>query len=213
MAAPSTITNPQVFQDTVTFTGGVTTLFARTQLQQDTLAAYPVPLTDLRVHDAFQTVLPGTAANDDLGILGTDFTAACPTVVTQDEKANMGAHSSYGRFMTQLPAEYQAGETVVIRCFAGMKTNVADQSAVIDIEAYKFTGDGGRTGGDICATSAVSINGSTTNSARDFTITASSLSPGDWLDVRVTITIDDDATGTAVIGEIDYIQLLCDIRG
>lgn len=211
MAAPSTITNPQVFQDTCSFPGGVLTTWDRTQLTLDSLAAYPIPLTNLRIHDAFQTVLPGTAADDDLGLLGTAFGTAAPTVVTSDLKNTSG--TQYGRCMVQLPQEYQAGKNVRLRAFAGMKTTVANGTATIDFVAYKLTGDGGITGGDIVSTSATSINGSLTNSARDFVVTATTLSPGDWLDVRVAIAITDSGTGTAVIGEIDYLALLCDVRG
>lgn len=204
-------TDATLFTNDVTFTGTITTKFDRTQLALDNLAAYPIPLTSLRIHNAFQTVLSGTAGTDDLGLLGTAFGTAAPTVVTSDAKAT--TIQQYARFMVQLPQEYQAGETVQIRAFAGMKTTDTDTSATIDLVVYKLTGDGGITGGDICATAAIDISGSTTNSARDFTITSATLGPGDVLDCRIAIDITDGATGTAVIGEIDYLQLLCDVRG
>lgn len=211
MASPSTITNDTIFQGTVNFTGGVTTKWDRSQMAQDDLAVFPIPLTSLRVHDAYQTVLPGTAASDDLALLGTAFGTSAPTVVTSDLKATTG--TQYARFEAMLPECYQAGQTVVLRAFAGMKTTQSDGTATIDFVAYKKTGDGGITGGDIVATAATSINDSTTNSARDFQVTASTLSPGDILDCRVAIAITDSATGTAVIGEIDYLALCCDIKG
>lgn len=209
--ATSTHSGDHVFQGVVTFAGSIATTFARSQLTQETLALFPIPLTSLRVHDAYQTVLPGTAATDDLGLLGTAFGTSAPTVVTSDAKAT--TVTQYARFEVMLPESYQAGETVVLRAFAGMKTTVSDGTATIDFSAYKKTGDGGITGGDIVSTAATSINGSTTNSARDFNVTASTLSPGDILDVRVAIAITDTATATAVIGEIDYLALACDIRG
>lgn len=208
--ATSTHSGDHVFQGAVTFAGSIATTFARSQLTQETLAAFPVPLTDLRVHDAFQTVLPGTAASDDLGLLGTAFGTSAPTVVTSDAKATTVTQRA--RFMCQLPPEYQTGETVVIRIYAGMKTTVSDGTATLDVEAYEMLGSGG-IGSDLVTTSATSINGSLTNSARDFTLTSSGLTAGDWLDVRITIAITDAATATAVIGEIDWIQLCCDIRG
>lgn len=204
-------TEDVVFSGDVKFTGTISTTFDRTLLTEDALSPYPIPLTSLRVHDAYQTVLPGTAGTDDLGLLGTAFATSAPTVVTSDAKAT--TVTQYARFEVQMPAEYQAGESVKIRIFAGMKTTVSDGTATVDLVAYKKTGDGGITGGDICATAATSINASTTNAARDFTITAATLSPGDILDCRIVIAITDTATGTAVIGEIDYIQLLCDVKG
>lgn len=203
-------TEDVVFSGDVKFTGTITTKFTRDQMAQVTLATVPIPLTSLRVHDAYQTVLPGTAASDDLALLGTAFGTSAPTVVTSDLKATSG--TQYARFEVQLPENYEDGETVVLRAFAGMKTTVSDGTATIDFSAYKKTGDGGITGGDIVATAATSINGGTTNSARDFTVTAATLSAGDILDCRVAIAITDTSTATAVIGEIDYLQLLCDVK-
>jgi hypothetical protein len=209
--ATSTHSGDHVFQGTVNFVGGIVSKIERSQFQQEDLAVFPIPLTSLRIHDAYQTVLTGTAGTDDLGLLGTAFGTSAPTVVTSDLKAATG--TQYARFEVMLPESYQTGQTVVLRAFAGMKTTVSDGSATIDFQAYKKTGDGGITGGDIVSTAATSINGSTTNSARDFQVTASTLAPGDILDCRVAIAITDSATGTAVIGEIDYLALCCDIRG
>ncbi len=39
-------------------------------LVQDPLVRFPVNLTDLRIWDAFHTNLPGTAATDDLALIG-----------------------------------------------------------------------------------------------------------------------------------------------
>lgn len=209
--ATSTHSGDHVFQGTVNFIGGVVTKWDRDQMQQETLAVFPIPLTSLRVHDAYQTNLPGTAASDDLGLLGTAFGTSAPTVVTSDAKAT--TVTQYARFEVMLPECYEAGETVVLRALAGMKTTVSDGTATIDFSAYKKTGDGGITGGDIVSTAATSINGSLTNSARDFNVTATTLSAGDILDCRVVIAITDAATATAVIGEIDYLALCCDIKG
>ena len=94
---------------------------------------------------------------------------------------------------------------------AGMTTTVASASATLDVQAYKADRESG-VGADICATAAIDIN-STSWANRDFTITATSLSPGDVLDVRIAVAVVDSATGTAVIASIGAIELLCDIRG
>jgi len=210
MASPSQFTSDVVFQGNTTFSGTVTTQWVRsTQMAQETLVAYPIPLTSLRVHDAIQTNLPGTAATDDLGILGTAFGTSAPTVVTSDAKAT--TVTQYARFTCSVPDRYDAGQTIQMRIFAGMKTTVSDGTATLDLEVYEIAGDGA-IGSDLCSTSATSINGSTTNSARDFTIDGSGLVAGDILDCRITIAITDSSSVTAVIGEIDYIELLCDVR-
>ena len=46
----------------------------------------------------------------------------------------------------------------------------------------------------------------------DFTITPATLSPGDILDVRITVTADDDGDAGVMKACIGSVQLLCDVR-
>ena len=179
-------------------------------LKQDALAIFPVNMTDLRVWDAIQTNLPGTAAADDLALIGTTFGSTAPRVTAGDCKA-LGATSRYARFMVELPECYEAGETVTLSLSAGMVTTVASVSCTVDVECYeidKITG----IGSDLCTTSATTIN-SLVFAAKSFTITPSGLTAGDVLDVRLTIACNDAATGTAVTPTIAGIDLQCDIKG
>ncbi len=182
----------------------------RTQLKQESLARFQIPMTAWRVWDALHTNLPGTSATDDLALIGGTFGTASPTIQTSDLKA-AGATSRYARCLVQLPAEYDDGETVQIRAHAGMKTTVSDTTATIDFEVYESDLEEG-IGADICATAATTIN-STTLADIDFTITSSGLVAGDVLDIRMHVAINDGATGTAVIGMVGNVDLLCDIRG
>lgn len=179
-------------------------------LKQDALAVFPVKFTDLRVWDAFQTNLPGTAATDDLALVGGTFATSPPTISAGDCKA-LGATSRYARFMVELPECYEAGETVTISLSAGMVTTVASVSCTVDVECYEIDKIGG-IGSDLCTTSATTIN-SLVFAAKAFTITPSGLTAGDVLDVRITIAVNDGATGTAVTPTIAGIDLLCDIKG
>lgn len=179
-------------------------------LKQDALAMFPVKFTDLRVWDAFQTNLPGTAATDDLALVGGTFATSPPTISAGDCKA-LGATSRYARFMVELPECYEAGETVTISLSAGMVTTVASVSCTVDVECYEIDKIGG-IGSDLCTTSATTIN-SLVFAAKAFTITPSGLTAGDVLDVRITIAVNDGATGTAVTPTIAGIDLLCDIKG
>lgn len=175
------------------------------------LQAFPIPLTDFRVWDAMQTLLPGTPSADDLGLVGGTFGTATPSIRTEDLKA-LGATNKRARFLVQLPWEYVAGETVTLRFQAGMITTVAGTSATLDCEAYKLQDDpDDAIGSDLVTTSATSIN-SLTFASTDFVITPTSLSPGDILDVRVTIAVNDGASGTAVIAAITSAKLLADVR-
>lgn len=170
---------------------------------------YPLPLLDSRVWDAPMSLLPTTSANDDLGVtIGTWGTSA-PTIRTSDLKA-AGATTRYSRHQFVLPPEYVAGESVVLRINAGMNTTVADTSATVDAVVYENTGS--TISADLCATAAQSIN-SLTAANEDFTITATSLSPGDVLDIRIAVAVNDAATGTAVIAVINSIELILSVRG
>ena len=183
--------------------------YARSNLTQDANAVFAVPWVDLRVWDALATNLPATPATDDLGLVGGTFGSASPKISTGDVKA--AGCTRYARFQFQLPVEYDAGASVTMRLHAGMTTTVADTSATVDVECYKSDGEAG-VGSDICATAAQSIN-SLTDADKDFTITATGLSAGDVLDIRLTITVVDAATGTAVIADIGAIEVLVDIKG
>lgn len=182
---------------------------ARTQLATNTSQPYPIPLTQLRVWDALQTNLPGTAASDDLEITTGTFGTNPARLRTSDAKATTVTQRA--RFIFPIPIEYVAAASFVIRVRSRMITTVSDGTATVDIEAYRHDEDGG-IGSDLCATSAASIN-SLTAGNDDFTITATTLSPGDTLDVRVTIAITDTATGTAVIGQISRIACLLSVQG
>jgi hypothetical protein len=190
--------------------GGIEPAIARSTLDQDDLSVFPILLTSFRVWDALHTNLPGTSATDDLGLIGGTFATASPTIQTSDLKA-AGATTRYARVEVPLPAEYVAGETVTLRFHAGMKTTVADNTATLDVQAYESDLEEGISA-DLCTTAATTIN-SLTMADIDFVITPTALEPGDMLDVRIAVAINDAATGTAVIGIIGSAQLLCDIKG
>ena len=191
--------------------GGIAPLLARSYLEQESLAVYPIPWTWWRVWDALQTNLPGTSATDDLALVGGTFATGSPSIQTSD-LGGSGAVTRYARATIPLPAEYVAAETVVLRFSAGMVTTVADQSATLDVQAYLADREAG-IGADICATAATTIN-STTLADKSFTITATTLSPGDLLDVRIAVLVDDDGDGGAgITGIIGAAELLVDIKG
>lgn len=189
---------------------GIAAQTRATILKQDANAIFPINLTTLRVWDAYQTNLPGTAATDDLALVGGTFATAPPTISAGDLKA-AGATTRYARCEVRLPECYEAGETVTIAISAGMKTTVASSSCTVDVEAYKLDKISGISA-DLCATAATSIN-SLTFATKSFTITSTALTAGDVLDVRIAIACNDAATVTAVTPTIAAIDLLCDIKG
>lgn len=182
--------------------------FARTQLVQNTVQVYGIDPTMLRVWDNLASLLPTTAAADDLGIVEGTFGSDFPTVQTSDAKATTVTQRA--AFLYTIPPEYDAAETFQIIARANMVTTVSDGTATLTYEVHKHDGDGA-VGANLCS-AAQSIN-SLTVAEKTFTITATDLSPGDQIIVRETIAITDTATGTAVIGEVVKRWLAMDIRG
>lgn len=203
------IPNDVVVQGSLSVTG-TKPPYARSELTQHDNAVFAVPLTLFRTWDALATNLPATPANDDLGLvtgtLGTDG----PSLQTGDLKA-AGSTTRYARVQVRLPAEYVSGQTVTVRASAGMLTTVADVAATLDVQAYRVERDGG-VGSDLCSTSAQDIN-DLTLANMDFNITATTLTPGDLLDIRLAVLVNDGATVTAVTGIVAAVELLCDIKG
>jgi len=210
MVAAARFTDVSISETLTIPEDGISSQTRDTILKQDANSIFPVMLDSLRVWDAYQTPLPGTAAADDLAVIGGTFATAPPTISAGDVKA-LGATTRYARFQVQLPECYEAGETVKIVLYAGMVTTIADVSCTIDIQAYKLDNIGGISA-DLCATAAITIN-SLVFAAKEFVITPSGLVAGDIFDVRVAIASNDAATGTAVKPTIAAIQLTADIKG
>ena len=194
-------------------TGDITPKKAKTSiLAQTDLAKFPIPLTDFVTWDAMGSPLPSAGANDDLGLVGGTHGTNTPALQADDHKAEGSAQVNYGRVLVQLPWNYVAGQTVQLRFMAGMITTVASTDATLDIQVYKQEDDPDDAIGSDLASAAVADNmNSTTFANIDFTITATSLSAGDILDVLLSTSVDDTGTGTAVIAAVSYAQLLCDV--
>lgn len=179
---------------------------SRAALVQDDLKPYPVRLSDLKIWDALHTNVPGTPANDDLGLVTGTLATDAPTVQTGDSKA--ASTTRYAGFEVVIPPEYVAGESAEVVINAGMKTTVADTSADLDLEVYREAAPTV----DICGTAQQSIN-SLTAANKTFNLTSTNLVPGDVLLCRVKLAIVDTATVTAVIGKINSIIPKLDIKG
>lgn len=181
--------------------------WARSTLTEDALQPYPIKIADLRVWDAPTTnAVATTAANDDLAVVYNTFGTASPSVESGDGKATTITRKV--GFQFTVPPEYVSAGDLKVRLNAGMKTTVSDGTATIDVQAYRAAAPTV----DICATSATSIN-SLTAANKDFTLTATDVVPGDLIDIVVTIAVTDSATVTAVIGKVNLITLLADIKG
>lgn len=180
----------------------------RSDLSQDAEMLQPLNLGNWRVFDALQTVLPGTAASDDLGIVGGTHGTNFPFISTGDVKA--AGCTRKARFVTSIRAEFVREGSLFIRARAGMVTTVADVSATIDFSVFK-AGGAVVSGSDLVTTAAISIN-SLDWDDYDFAFNSAGLIESDELDILATIVVADSATATAVIAGFRAF-LGCTIRG
>ena len=172
------------------------------------LQAFNVPWTIWRTWDAVGTNLPGAAANDDLGLVGGTFGTNHISIQAGDVGGTTSTR--YARGVIALPWEYVAAQTVTIRCYAGVQTTVCDGSCTLDVEAYIMDGDY-TLGADVVSTTATTMN-STSFANLDFSCTATNLSPGSQLDVRLTVDYADTGDAGVMIPTIGLVQLLADVR-
>lgn len=148
---------------------------------------------------------------DDLAIGAGAFGTGLPYIHTGNVKS-MGAVTRYARTTFTLPPEFVPAGACQIRLASGMLTTVADTSAVIDCEAYKTARNTLKTGSDLVTSSNGNIN-STSFVESSFIVNASGLVAGDVLDIRVTITVNDAGSVTAVEGAIAHAEMLLSVKG
>lgn len=213
MAYVTSLPGDLIVPGTANIAGGISPLLARTSvLAQTDLAIYNIPWTAWRVHNAMHTNLPGTAADDDLALIGGTFGTASPSLQSQDSGG--ATTTGYARAQVALPWNYVTGQTVQLLFHAGMLTRVADASATLDVQCYETDEEVGLVGSptDLYAASSQSIN-TTTFADYTFSLTATSLAAGDLLDIRIIISITDAGdAGDGITGTIGAAQLLCDVR-
>jgi hypothetical protein len=133
-----------------------------------------------KVWDAMQTNLPGTPAADDLGLVTGTYLSAAPIIKSVDFGGT--STTAYARRQISVPEDYALGTNLTLKILAGMIEEVADTSAVVDVEAVIPTTD---ATSDMCTTAAQSIN-SPTESLKSFSLSGATIgNPGDSLDIRI----------------------------
>lgn len=190
--------------------GQITGNVARANMVIDTTVVQRIPLSLLRVWDAFGTNLPAVGSSDDIGLAAGTFGTAIPYLKSQDMNA-ANSVTEYARFQVTLPPEYVAYSQVYLRACMGMLTVAASVANSIDFEAYICARSTLVSGSDIVTTSAQS-NLTTTLADKDFTLTSSALTAGTTLDVRVTMACNS-ATASSHFAVCSHIELIYNIKG
>lgn len=181
----------------------------RVKMEQRTNSRFVIPFTDLRVWDAITTLLPSAGGTDDLGLINGTWGSAPPSIQTGDVK-NVGC-TRRARFLMKVPNDFETNATLTIRATAGMVTTIASGGATLDVEAWRIDADGTLGAADLYPDAALSIN-TLAPATKDFVLDTTTITAGDLIDVRITITITDVATVTAVIGAIWLLELQADVR-
>jgi hypothetical protein len=180
----------------------------REMMEQNT-DIFPQSIEGWRKFDDVSATLPNAATGSHLGLIAGTFGTAASEVRTSDSKNTTVTQKA--RRTDKMPQHFVEGTaTSRYRVHVGMMTTVASSSATVDVSIYKVDDDG-TVGSDLVSTSAQSIN-SLTDADKDFSFDSSALSPGDVLDIQVTIAITDSATGTAVIGLLRKSAIVCTVQ-
>jgi hypothetical protein len=205
MSSPTTFPGDVIVPGNLRVGGSITPTLERDQILAIEERVATLPWSLFRIHDNIAGLPPAAAASDDLGLvagaLGTNF----PSLQSVDFGGT--STTAYIRGQIPVPADYVAGQTFKIRFHAGMLV-VADTTCTLDIVCYKSDTEDG-VGADLASAAVANNIKSATFADVDFTITSTSLSPGDFLDVRIVITGVDAGNAapliTAVIGLIQLV--------
>lgn len=177
----------------------------RSDLTEEALVPYNVPLYTLRAADlnALAIAEPAGGSGDHYLVLNAN------TVVLRGISPNSDTQTDVSYLQFLLPPEYVAAGDVKVRINCKY-TSAPGTAGTVDVEAFKVTLTTGAIGADLCETAAQDLTAS--GVATDFVITATTLSPGDVLNIKIT-TVFQDSDGAVGEAEIGSIQMLLDIKG
>lgn len=149
------------------------------------MAAFQLNLLDVKLPTGLQ--LAATAA---AGVFGLALTAGT-SLVLNGEAANNNTKTDVGVINVRLPDSYQAGQDLVVTFNANIVIGSGTAGTkTIDLEAFELTG--GAAGSDLCETAAQTLTNSAANYA--FTITGDNLAPGDLLQLKFTVVLQETAS-------------------
>ena len=205
MASATNFPGDIIVPGNIRVSGNISPLKAKSDVLSLVEHTWTVPWTLWRVHDAMQTNLPGAAADDDLGLIGGTFGTGVPSLQTVDFGGT--DTTAYARAQIPLQANYEAGQSVKLRFHCGSLTTLPDAACTLDVVCYKSGEESLVSAGDICFTTVQTITPLTMADV-DFTITATTLAPGDMLDTRIVLYGEDAGNVGVMTLCIGAVQLL-----
>ena len=166
-----------------------------------------LPTSGLRmILSSVKTVagVPVTAAAQ-ANILGITFTPGTSEFLLT-EAANNNTKTDVGCFEYDLPQAYVAGTniTVTTNTVANLNGGTAG-TQTIAVACYRCPGDG-TTSANLIATAAQNVP-PTTAANQTFTITGTTLLPGDRIILKVTMVNQETAAGGGIVQNINAIKL------
>jgi hypothetical protein len=154
-----------------------------------------IPLDTCKLQTLLQ--LAATASTNVFGLAAGTYGSAAPYLI--GEATSNGTKTDYTRFLVALPPDYKAAGTAVITIHAKYSAGVSG-AHTMDFEAFLSDKEKG-AGADLCATTIATLTTSYADYA--FTVTGTTLNPGDILDCRITGVLTDTGSGAVIeIGDI-----------
>ncbi len=196
-----------VYRDIVNADIAVGAVITRAKLAQS-VGKYSVPWHAFKKTDMV-TNLAATGDGTSMGIAAGTHGTDAPKLVGFDTATD--TKTDLTRFFFTLPPEYDAGQTIILRCRANVDSD-PQVSATLDAQIFLSDDEGLKDGVDLVATNAIDIKTEAWGN-RDFTINAGSLAPGDVLDCELTTVVNDAGGGGTSKSQIGLVQFMLDIRG
>ena len=179
-------------------------VIARSDLTEDALAVYGIPINRLMAADGVALAIAETAGDHYLSL-------SANVITLLGEIANNNTKTDVSYFQFILPSEYVAAEDVRIRVkHQATGAGTLGATKTIDVEAYEQTGNGA-VGSDLVTTAAQTVTKSVWATS-DFVVTATNLVAGDILIVKLTTAIQETAIANIQV-QVDGIAVLLDVKG
>lgn len=132
------------------------------------------------------------------------------TIILEGEAASNNTKVGEAMFTWVVPHNFEktayaeASKSLKFRFKARVSTP-ANVGATLDIEVRRSDGEGGVSGSDICATSAIAINSATWADC-EFTVTSTLVEPGEELTIMLQASVNDSGGASGAKAQIGLIQ-------